>query len=198
MASTKLVYSIGRKAAGLPTGSYRNGRNVHCPIYGRWHGMLMRCYSERYQLRFPSYVGCFVAEQWHEFGEFRAWMLEQPWQGNELDKDLLFPGNKEYSPERCIFIPNWLNSALVEQQSRRGAWPLGVWKTPPGRFSATINRNGKSRAFGLFDTPEEAHKAYRKEKAMKLTQIMERYSALDRIDLRAIAAIEARISDLSS
>lgn len=196
MASTKLVYGIGRKTAGLPTGDYRHGKKVHCPIYGRWHGMLMRCYSERYQLRFPSYAGCYVADQWLEFGDFRSWMMDQPWEGNELDKDLLIPGNKEYSPERCIFIPNWLNSALVEQESRRGIWPLGVSRHLTGRYAATINRDGKSRTFGIFDTPEEAHQAYRKEKAKKLAELLVRYAALNRTDPRAITAVEARIADL--
>lgn len=69
--------------------------------------MLRRCYSEDNLKRSPTYRGCFVATEWHNFQIFCEWYLNNyPKDGKkyQLDKDILFEGNKEYSPEKCMFV----------------------------------------------------------------------------------------------
>jgi len=36
-------------------------------------------------------------------------MERQDWEGKHLDKDILIPGNKIYSPDRCIFVSSLIN-----------------------------------------------------------------------------------------
>jgi hypothetical protein len=91
-------------------------------------------------------------------------MLLQEHEGNHLDKDLLFPGNKIYSPETCSFISPWLNNFLTESGASRGEWPIGVsWKKSDGKFVAQCRDHlaGERYRLGSFDSPELAHKAWR-------------------------------------
>lgn len=48
-------------------------------------------------------------------------------EGKHLDKDILCPGNKVYSPETCVFIDHAINSFVIECNSTRGKWPIGVF-----------------------------------------------------------------------
>ncbi len=73
--------------------------------YQTWHSMLRRCYSPVFKKDKPTYEGCEVCEEWLHFSVFRKWYAANNKANWELDKDLLIPGNKTYSPETCIFVP---------------------------------------------------------------------------------------------
>lgn len=138
-----------------------------CPYYTRWMSMLARCYSKGYQLKKTSYIGCEVIREWHHFSAFREWMITKDWEGLELDKDLILEGNKIYSPDTCAFITPGLNIFLLDNNARRGIWPVGVTKRKNYmRFSASCkNPFTKTREhLGDFGTPEEAHSAWKKRK----------------------------------
>jgi hypothetical protein len=95
---------------------------------------------------------------------FRAWMETQDWEGKQLDKDIIVPGNKVYSPATCAFVPCHINSLLVDGAAQRGEWPIGVsWHKASKKFRPHPE-NGKKRHLGSFTTPEAAHLAWRKEK----------------------------------
>ena len=75
--------------------------------YQTWHGMMGRSYSEDCQKRNPTYKGCTVHPDWHNFQNFAKWYEENyPNDGNkyELDKDIKIEGNKVYGPETCLFV----------------------------------------------------------------------------------------------
>ena len=140
-----------------------DGKRFRCPLYKTWKSMLQRAYSPKYHARQPTYVGVTVCEEWRSFMAFRAWMMEQDWEGNELDKDILVPGNKVYSPDTCVFVAREVNALLLNSAASRGDWPIGVFKAK-NKFCAQIRENGKSRHLGYFHSPHEAHLAWRKEK----------------------------------
>lgn len=97
----KLVAGIGTNDANYNV--TRNGR-ITCPFYREWKGMLDRIRDK------ASYRDCTVCDEWLDsFMAFRAWMVEQDWEGKELDKDLLGRDLKHYSPSTCYFIPGLLN-----------------------------------------------------------------------------------------
>ena len=141
-----------------------NGKSVNCPFYRTWHNMMKRCYYEKYQEIQPTYKGCSVCEEWLTFSNFKEWMEEQDWEDKQLDKDLLVKGNKIYSPETCIFISKNLNSFTLDNESKRGEFPIGVtFNKKRGNFVARCRNpfNGVSEYLGAFDTPEEAHMAWK-------------------------------------
>ncbi len=162
----KLVYGVGVNDADYavrPNGL--DGKRVWCPYYATWKGMLERAYSPKWHAKRPTYIGVTVCEEWHSFMAFRVWMETQDWEDKQLDKDIIVPGNKVYSPATCAFVSPQINSLLVDCAAARGKLPIGVSLHKPGnKFYAHINEDGKRRHLGSFTTPEAAHRAYNKEK----------------------------------
>ena len=172
MSNRKPIYGIGINDANYHTQKQAVvcGRRTTvwcCPFYKAWTNMLKRCHSQASKSARPTYSGCVVADEWLSFMSFRAWMIEQPWHGNQQDKDLLLPGNKIYSSDTCVFISQDLNTFLIDRLSRRGAYPLGVtWHEPNNKYRSRCCNpfGGKYEHLGLFSTPESAHEAWRARK----------------------------------
>lgn len=170
--ASKLVHGIGHNDADYPVTTYEviDGKLKQlqmCHFYRAWKRMIARCYSLKFQAKFPTYRGCSVTQEWHSFVAFRAWMLTQPWEGSELDKDILVPGNKVYSPDTCIFVPSHLNMFMTDRAAARGEWPIGVsWQKSAGKYKAYCRNpfTGKQEHLGLFSDPDNAHEAWRKRK----------------------------------
>ena len=107
-------------------------------------------------------------------------MIQQDWEGKALDKDIIIPGNKRYSPESCAFVGSKLNSILNDHRSTRGKLPQGVgWLTGNKNFIAKVNHNGSRVFIGMFDTKEEASAAYIKAKVKIILD-----SASEQTDIR--------------
>ena len=134
-----------------------------CPYYVAWKEMIRRCYSCKYHIKRPTYIGCSVVDEWHLFSNFKSWMQAQDWEGKQLDKDLLFPDNKIYGPTTCIFLTPKVNSFITDLSSTSGEWPTGV--SLVGRVSKfrAYCRNpftGKQEHLGYFKEPCHAHQAW--------------------------------------
>lgn len=163
---SKLVCGVGINDANYLVHKYENikGKKLltwTCPFYQRWTSMLSRCYVNKSKDR--SYVDCSVVQQWHYFMIFKSWMETQDWEGKQLDKDLLFQGNKVYSPETCVFIDQKVNLFMTERQNDSGGFPVGVsLYKPTNRFRAYCNDvlTGKKKHLGYYNTPEEAYEAW--------------------------------------
>ena len=172
LTSRKLVCGIGLNDAPYMTNLRTNGKQLICPFYRTWKGMLVRCYDKKFHTRQPRYKGCSVCEEWLSFMTFRAWMVEQDWEGKCLDKDILILGNKHYSPETCLFVPSHVNTLLSDCAARRGKYPQGVCKIG-NAFMARVSRYGERGMLGCFSTPEEAEAAYLKAKATHVIEVAE-------------------------
>lgn len=158
----RTVFGVGINDADYKVSSVADGKVVLCPFYTTWKNMLKRCYCEAYKQNRPSYDGCSVADEWHYFMTFRSWMIQQDWEGKQLDKDLLIKGNKLYSPTACMFVTDEVNKFLPDCSSARGDYPVGVYlDTKAGRFKAQCRKLGKGyQHLGLFDCPDVANQAY--------------------------------------
>lgn len=86
-------------------------------IYSTWSSMITRCYNKNNQTRQPTYIGCSVCEEWHNFQNFAKWMNEMDYEGKQLDKDIKIKGNKVYSPNTCMFVSHSEN--LVEARAKQ-------------------------------------------------------------------------------
>lgn len=167
----KLVFGVGINDADykvkIQESWYENGKQKFrlvwvCPFYRKWDSMLKRCYYEKYREKHPTYVGCTVCEEWLTFSNFKKWMEKQNWQDKHLDKDILFPGNKVYSPETCVFVDAKVNKFLTERGASRGEYMIGVnWDRKVNKFKALCgDGNGKQKHLGYFDSEIEAHHAW--------------------------------------
>ena len=163
---SKLVYGKGFNDKTRP--AKVDGKNVK--EYGLWRSMLERCFSEKYQTRYPTYKGCNVSDNFLNYSFFYDWCHKQTGFGNIddkgrswcLDKDLLLVGNKTYSETACVFVPYEINSFFVDRGNDRGEYPLGVYfHKASGKFKAQCAVNGKQEHLGYFDTPQEAFAVYK-------------------------------------
>lgn len=150
-------------------------------IYHIWSGMLQRCYDKNYQIRNPSYMGCSVCKEWLKFSNFKTWVLTQEWEGKQLDKDIINPSNKVYSPDTCFFVDQNVNTLLTHSKATRGKYPIGVdFKKSYGKFRARVGRFGGKYFEKYFDKSNQASKWYNKTKSEIICDI-----ALRQTDLRA-------------
>ena len=155
-----IVYGIGYSSVG------KYSQKEHRSAYRKWQGMLERCYSEKYHIKKPTYIGCSVSKDWFNFQVFADWFYDETngyKEGYQLDKDILIKGNKIYSPETCCFVPQEINTLLVKGDSKRGNLPIGVRKNHNG-FQARLSINGNLKNMGTYSTQEEAFSVYKKEK----------------------------------
>lgn len=151
---------------GINDANYLVGNT--CPFYKTWLSMMERCYSPRNLKTRPNYKGCVVYVDWHTFSVFKEWMLCQDWQGKQLDKDLLIQGNKIYGPDTCLFVSGHINTLLSTKKSRE--LPTGVNKQGI-RYKASMQKYGKLKHIGVYDTVDLAYSAYIQEKAAYIREI---------------------------
>ena len=177
LSKPKLVCGVGINDADYvvvkyETIGYVDGRQKRkqiwiCPYFRAWKSMLERCYSAKLQERCPTYKGCSVLEEWLTFSSFKSWMEAQDWEGKQLDKDLLFEGNKIYSAEACVFVTPLVNSFTLDRGNDRGEWMIGVsWHKAKGKFISRCRNpfTKKLDYLGLFTCELEAHQAWVKRK----------------------------------
>lgn len=176
------VYNIGR----LGQGKYKSKFNKKQTIqYQYWFDMMKRCYSKEYHKRFPTYKGCTVCEEWHNFQNFGKWFDDNFYtiDGEKicLDKDILVKGNKIYSPETCIFVPERINVLFTKNNKIRGKYPIGVSLGNNKKYRATINifdfvnNKKQSKHLGYFDNIEEAFNIYKKSKENNIKRTADYY-----------------------
>lgn len=92
-------------------GTYKsNFKGKTTKIYRSWSSMLDRCYNEVQHLRNPSYKGCTVCDEWHNFQVFAEWFELNYIEGYHLDKDIKVKGNKVYSPDYCSYVSQQKNN----------------------------------------------------------------------------------------
>lgn len=158
----------------------------HKTIYQSWQGMIKRFSCEKYKAKYPSYEFSGASDEWKFLSTFKVWCMSQPWKGLELDKDILVPGNKFYSPETCAFVPKYVNYCFLIKQGGRGEYPIGVSKRVekrygpdyqvPHPFRAEVNDGtGTVIRLGIFDEPMDAHRAWQLAKVDVIENTVLRY-----------------------
>lgn len=143
--------------------------------YQAWNGMIKRVHSTRELKKFPTYKGCSICVEWKKFSKFFAWHKKNHRHGFHLDKDIMYAGNKKYSPKRCRYVPARINTLFLDSGSIRGKYPQGVHLyRKSGTFIARVRLCDGSRnklALGAYKTVREASKAYQKAKAEVIIRV---------------------------
>lgn len=179
------VYGVGYMGTKYP--AYIGKKRLK--EYQLWSGILQRCYCPKTQKIHPTYKECTVSDNFKSYEYFYEWCQVQVGFGNEgweIDKDLLFKGNKIYSEDTCVFLPPIINTALTKSNSIRGSYPIGVSKEG-NRYKAEYNDEGTSVYLGMFDTPEQAFQAYKEKKQRYLLKLAFKWG--ERLDPRAERAL---------
>lgn len=164
----------------LGDGCYKtrvNGKPSKC--YKTWSDMLKRCYSERLHKKFTTYIGCTVIDSWLNFQNFSKWFDQNYYEVDdevmELDKDILVKGNKIYSPDTCVFVPQKINLLFVNRKNKRGNLPLGVYRKS-NKYVAQCNiGEHKQINLGYFDNYTDAFKAYKTYKESYIKKVANDY-----------------------
>lgn len=168
----RLVRGIGINDAEYMTEYVTEGIRTRCPYYIIWFSMLNRCYSKLYQKRQPTYEGCAVTKEWFLFSNFRSWMEAQDWEGKALDKDIIKPGNKVYSPSTCAFVTQEVNNLVCKANPNRWKLPQGVYYFKPiGKFQVYCTVKGTRKHLGYFNTSDEAATAYNYTKSQEIRRV---------------------------
>lgn len=174
------VYNIGCIGEGQYK-AYKN--NIVTKEYRAWKDMLKRCYDPKYQKKYPTYKDCTVCDNWLNFQNFAKWLNDNYYTVNEeamcLDKDILIKGNKIYSPDTCIFVPENINLLFINNKVKRGECPIGVsYVRRNKKYQAKCCIGKHEKFLGYYSTPEEAFAAYKTFKEKYIKEIANQYKDL--------------------
>src|SRR5690554_1544968 len=115
---------------------------------------------------------------------FYSWYKEQdPPEGWQLDKDILYKGNKVYSPDTCVFVPRELNLFVNDHVTIPSKHLRGVIFDPRYNVYKAYCRDielGKKKYLGDFKDKLDAHNAYREHKWKQAQIWIERIENDDR------------------
>lgn len=148
--------------------------------YATWRHMLQRCYDSKFQEKHPSYKGCTVCNEWLNFQNFAKWYEKNYYEIDDkkmcLDKDILVKGNKVYSPETCVFVPDDINSLFTKRNVDRGKFPIGVsFHKSSNKYIVNCNINGKLKNLGYFKTTVDAFNKYKEAKEKEIKRVADKY-----------------------
>lgn len=169
----------------LGEGKYKCRENNMPTIeYICWHSMIGRCYDKKIQERQPTYIDVTCCEEWHNFQTFAKWFYDNYYKIDgekmHLDKDILHKGNKIYSPENCVFVPERINELFTKNNKDRGEFPIGVsWKKRQNKFESYYSRREHNKyskkCLGHFDNIQDAFNTYKNEKEQYIKQVANQY-----------------------
>ena len=165
----------------LGEGKYKVRENGKInPWFKIWHHMLERCYDSKYQERYSTYKGCRVEEYLLNFQHMGKWIEDNyykvPGEKMCLDKDILHKGNKIYSRETCIFVPERINLLFTKRDKSRGKDPVGVDQLPDGNYRVRCNNGyGDQIYLGSYASKEEAFQVYKKHKEKVIKETIDSY-----------------------
>lgn len=199
------VYGIGYIGKGKYKSRGEDGKQTQ--VYVCWKNMLKRCYDPYELNKRPTYIDCYVCDEWFNFQNFSEWYYKNYYEIDGeimcLDKDILVKGNKIYSPKTCVFVPNNINVLFVKCDNVRGEYTVGVhYNKASGKLLARccIYEGGKNKRvyLGSFspNKPFQAFYTYKNFKENYIKQVAEEYKNLIPKKLyNALYAYEVEIND---
>lgn len=140
-----------------------------------WHNLLQRTLNDSRKQNLPTYEDCKLCDEWKDYATFKEWYynpINGYREGYQLDKDLLVPGNKTYSPDTCCFLPKYINT-FFRERIKTDRLPKGVKKNG-NRYQARFMKKGKMFLF-KGETPKEAFTKYKEAKEQYIKEMASEY-----------------------
>ena len=151
---------------------------MHTKEYLTWSNMLKRCYSDKEREKNKTYIDVTVDPIWFYFVNFYDWVHNQDnynaFQDEDycIDKDILYRGNKLYSPEKCTLVPQRVNNLLLKSNAIRGCHPIGVhYSKRNEKYIAQCGGKINYKYLGIYETEEEAFEAYKNYKETMIQKV---------------------------
>ena len=152
--------------------------------YDYWRAMIERVNIKNDAFH-RTYADVTIYEEWYNYQIFAKWAENNYYTIDnykiELDKDILIKGNKIYSPNTCIFVPDIINVLLIKADKSRGNLPIGVyWHERDQEYRAQcsyVNDNGlrKNKWLGGYNNPNDAFIAYKTYKEEHIKKMANRF-----------------------
>lgn len=169
-----VVQGVGYRGVG------QYSSTTHKSIHKRWCDMLKRAYNPAD--KDSAYINTTVCKEWHNFQNFAQWYEDNFYTIDgcvmQLDKDILCKGNREYCPDKCVFVPQFINAMFTKCNKARGNLPIGV-TMHKGKYyvqcQTYLDHIQKQNYIGLFNSEKEAFIAYKKFKEDYLSKVAEEY-----------------------
>ena len=175
------IEELGRQQEYIPYITLKSNT-----AYSIWNGIYKRCYKDN-----DVYDGSFMCDLWrYDKDSFAEWWgseyYECDGESMAVDKDLLFPGNKEYAPDKCCILPQTLNTMLSNcKKHKMGKWrsarmdlPLGVrYDSKMKMYYGEIKPYGHDVVIRLsyWETPEEAFAEYKRHRQADILIMADKY-----------------------
>lgn len=159
------VHGVGYLGVG-PYASSADG--VHSLAYAVWSDMMRRVYGVNNIHRWRTYTNVSVCVTWHNFQTFAHWYCSHPDYGKNyyLDKDILYPGNRVYSPATCCMVPKVINNLFKNPYNTDTGWPTGC-RLIRGKYQVYFENN----YLGVYTSPLEASIVHSRAKANRIVRV---------------------------
>ena len=190
----KIVHGIhGYIGQGPYASEHReNGERIRHNEYFIWKGMHER--AGNFDGKHPSYIDVTINKIWWCYQNFAEWYNKHRYDIDDdflcIDKDLLFPGNREYAHDKCCLIPNSINEIFRNYENYKkvdDGLPTGVHRRTDSK-SIRYRSEGiyldewgnKCKIRKTFMDPFEAFNFYKDYKELYIQQLADKYK--DKLD----------------
>lgn len=132
-------------------------------IYKKWKTIKARCYNPNASnYKWYGGRGIGMYEEWkNDFSKFYKDVGDVPFEGAELDR---IDNNGDYEPNNVRWVNHKDNSNNRRKYYNKTGYTGVTYKPKLDKYQAQLYKNKKFIYLGVFDTPEEAYKAYLKAK----------------------------------
>jgi hypothetical protein len=155
----------------------------HKLAYHKWSAIIQRCIKTDYtDESLKSYKGCTICDEWLNFQNFAKWFYENYYECQEplcVDKDILIHGNKHYSPETCLLVPQRINLLFIKEKGRRGDLVIGAQHHSSGNgYMSMLSTLNGNKYLGLFSNEIDAFNIYKEEKEKYIKEVADEYKSV--------------------
>ncbi|EPA6639112.1 hypothetical protein ACTVPA_09365 [Serratia bockelmannii] len=125
-----------------------------------------------------------VCEDWQLHSIFARWWIATHIEGWYIDKDWIVAGNNEYHPDKCVWIPNKINSLMNDGRKKATGLPKGVC-VDRKYYKSQCNVDGV-REGTTFSTAIDAHRQWQLWKIEEINNVLREFAFDLRLDGRVI------------
>lgn len=125
-----------------------------------------------------------VCVEWLTYSNFSRWWLDTQVDEWYIDKDWLVVGNKQYHPEKCVWVPQKINTLMCDGRKKDAELPKGV-SIHRNSYKARCSVAGIQKSKN-FKTAHDAHRQWQQWKVQEINNVLREFAFDQRLDGRVI------------